>query len=332
MSFEPPKSLAILREACAKEGVAFEFVDPFSGWIARLSKRDKSFLVGAAGFGIYPINRAAPFAVARDKAFTHFLLGGAGISVPEGEHFFLKERPLYVRPPGRERADAFAYAAKLSDRYEIPLIAKPNAGKGAKLVTFVRREADLAAALDAIAVEDEIALIQRFVDEPEFRLFLIDGAIAFAYAKARAEILGDGRTPIAALCAVVRANAGSPFFMAQLAARGLTIESPLGAGARLAVDFVSNISANGRFSGFIEPSPALRNWASRLARTVSLRVTGIDVFSRSRLLDPGDIIVTDVNGSPNLGTLYDLGHRDLVFDVWSTILRKTFDEPWPEGF
>lgn len=327
MSFEPPKSLAILRDACAREGVGFTFVDTFSGWIARIAKGDKGFLAGAAGFGLYPINRAASFAVARDKAFTHFLLRSAGFSVPEGEHFFLKERPLYLRPPGRERTDALAYAAKLSDGYERPLVAKPNAGKGAKLVTFVSGEADLRAALDAIAAEDEIALVQGFVDEPEFRLFLLDGEIVFAYAKARAEIVGDGKTPIAALT-----DARSAFLARQLASHGLTLESTLGPGRTLAVDFVSNISANGRFAGFIEPSEALRDWATRLAKTVSLRVTGIDVFSRSRLVDPADIIITDVNGSPNLGTLYDLGYQDLVFDVWSTILKKTFDEPWPEGF
>ena len=61
-------------------------------------------------------------------------------------------------------------------------------------------------------------------------------------------------------------------------------------------------------------------------------MTGIDVFSRSELTDPSDFIVTDVNGAPNLGTLYDLGYRDLVMGVWRDILRKTFDEPWPEEF
>jgi cyanophycin synthetase len=332
MSFEPPKSLAILREVCAKEGVAFEFVDTFSGWIARIAKQDKAFLVGAAGFGIYPINRAAPFGVARDKAFTHFLLSGAGFSVPEGEHFFLKERAQYIRPPGRARSDAFEYAESLSSRYHLPLIAKPNAGKGAKLVTFVHNETDLEAAFNAIALEDEIALVQRFIDQPEFRLFLIDGEIVFAYAKSRAEITGDGKTTIADLCAAAKADSASTFVKAQLATRGLTPESRLEAGKTLAVDFVSNISANGRLAGFVEPTASLRSWARRIARTVSLRVTGIDVFSRSRLGEPEDIVVTDVNGSPNLGTLYDLGYRDLVFDVWGTILRKTFDEAWPEGF
>lgn len=338
--FELPKSLKILQEACTREAVSFAVVDTFSGFVARLSKDGKSLLAGASGVGIYPLNRAAPFAVARDKAYTHFVLRQAGFGAPEGEHFFLNPPDRYVRPPGKERSDAILYARELSRGYRLPLVVKPNAGKGARLVTFVRSEAELGAALDAIAVIDDLALVQTFIDAPEFRLFLVDGEIAFAYRKSRSEIVGDGETKIRDLYGRLAAERpeqlgeleDSSYFRSQLQARGLTAESVLSKDARLPVDFVSNISASGRFGGFLEPSDALRAWARRLAQTVSLRVTGIDIFSPSNLAVLGDIVVTDVNGSPNLGTLYDLGYRDLVFHVWGSILRKTFDEPWPEGF
>lgn len=338
--FELPKSLKILQEACAREAVSFAVVDTFSGFVVRLSREGKSVLAGASGVGIYPLNRAAPFAIARDKAYTHFVLRQAGFRAPEGEHFFLNPPDRYVRPPGRERSDAILYARELSRGYRLPLVVKPNAGKGARLVTFVRSEAELSAALCAIAIIDDLALVQAFVDAPEFRLFMVDGEIAFAYRKTRSEIVGDGETSIRDLCrrlATERpeqlgALEDSSYFRSQLQAQGLTPASVLSRNVRLAVDFVSNISASGRFDGFLEPSDMLRAWARRLAETVSLRVTGIDIFSPSNLAVLDDIVVTDVNGSPNLGTLYDLGHRDLVFDVWRSILKKTFDEPWPEGF
>jgi len=338
--FDLPKSLSILEEACVREGVAFAVVDTFSGFVVRLTKGGKSVLAGAAGIGVYPLNRAAPFAVARDKAFTHYVLSGAGFAVPQGEHFFLNPPDRYVRPPGRERSDALAYAARLSRAYELPLVVKPNSGKGARLVTFVQNEPELIVALEEIAQIDDLALIQAFVDAPEFRLFLIDGEIAFAYRKVRSEIVGDGESTVRDLCARLASERPEPFaslptssyLRSQLKAHGLTWDTVLGRNVRLAVDFVSNISASGRFDGFLTPSDALRAWASRLATTVSLRVTGVDIFSPSRFSETDDIIVTDVNGSPNLGSLYDLGHKDLVFDVWSSILKKTFDDPWPEGF
>ena len=338
--FELPKSLKILNEACDRESISFAVVDTFSGFVVRLSKGGKSVLAGAAGIGVYPLNRAAPFAIARDKAFTHFVLSRDGFAVPEGEHFFLNPQERYVRPPGRERSDALAYGKTLSRDWELPLVVKPNSGKGARLVTFVQSEAELVVALEEIAAIDDLALIQAFVDAPEFRLFLVDGEIAFAYRKMRSEIVGDGESTVHELCErlvserpePLAALATSSYLRSQLKAHGLAQNSVLSKNARLAVDFVSNISASGRFDGFLEPSDALRAWARRLAKTVSLRVTGVDIFSASRLADTGDIIVTDVNGSPNLGSLYDLGHRDLVFEVWSSILKKTFDEPWPEGF
>lgn len=338
--FALPKSLSILEESCAHEGVSFAVVDTFSGFVVRLSKNGKSVLAGAAGIGIYPLNRAAPFAVARDKAFTHYVLSGAGFAVPQGEHFFLNPPDRWVRPPGRERSDALAYAKTLSRGYELPLVVKPNSGKGARLVTFVKNEAELVVALEEIAQIDDLALIQAFIDAPEFRLFLVDGAIAFAYRKTRSEIVGDGQSSVRALCERLATDRPEPFaalptssyLRSQLKAHHLSWDTVLGSNVRLAVDFVSNISASGRFDGFLEPSNALRAWASRLAKTVSLRVTGVDIFSSSKLAETDDIVVTDVNGSPNLGSLYDLGHKDLVFAVWSDILRKTFDEPWPEGF
>jgi glutathione synthase/RimK-type ligase-like ATP-grasp enzyme len=337
LATEIPKSLSILRDACARNGVAFVIVDGFSGFVARLSKGTRSCLVGAAGIGVYPINRAAPFAIARDKAFTHYVLRQAGFGAPVGEHFFLHPPGQYDRPPGRERSDALRYATKLSDGFARPLVAKPNGGKGAKLVAFVRDEGGLNAALDDIGAIDEIGLVQAFIDAPEYRLFLVDGEIAFAYAKSRAMIRGDGTTAIRRLFdALAPAPDASPdlslFFRSQLAARGLTLDSVLAAGKEIPVSFVSNISAGGRFAGFFQPTSDLKLWARKLARTVSLRVTGIDVLSPSRLASLDDIVVLDVNGSPNLGTLFDLGHRDLVFEVWRTILNKTFDEAWPEGF
>jgi len=337
---EIPKSLQILREACESNATTFELVDTFSGFVARISRGSRSLLVGAAGIGVYPINRASPFAIARDKAFTHYVLENAGFRVPHGGHFFLSVPERYTLPAGRSRSDAVRYAKKLSDDFASPLVVKPNSGKGAKLVRYVHSRGGLDAALDVIAPHDNIALIQSFVDEPEFRLFVVDGKIAFAYRKSRPLIEGDGKQTVRGLCEVKTRSSpdaewnplGSEYLRATLALRRLSLESVLAPGETLAIDFICNISANGRFEGFIEPPQALRDWAKRLAQAVSLRVTGLDLFSHSELADFGDIVVTDVNGSPNLGTLYDLGHRELVLEVWRDILDKSFENSWPEGF
>ena len=330
---EIPRSLQILKEACERNAVAFEIVDEFSGFIARLSKNGESRLVGAAWFGVYPLNRAAPFAIARDKAFTHHVLESAGFRTPPGGHFFLSPREDWNRPPGRDRTDALRFAEKLSDKFARPLVVKPNSGKGARHVTLVSSRQSLEAAFDAIVKTDAIVLVQSLIEAPEYRLFLVDGEIVFAYGKARPAIECDGESTIAALLRARESGAYNQTFLDfQLGAAGLSLQSVLAKGRRLETDFVANLAAGGSFTGFIDPHPALRAWAARAARAVSLRVTGLDVFSSSGLADPSDIVVTDVNGFPNLSTLYDLGHKVLVMDVWRLILEKTFEEGWPKGF
>ena len=337
---ELPKSLAILREACARNATDFDVVDAFTGFVARVSRGGRSFLVGAAGIGVYPINRGAPFAIARDKAFTHYVLEKAGFRPPPGSHFFLAVPERYHLPEGRSREDAVRFAERLSDDFREALVVKPNSGKGAKLVHYVPSRCALESALNAISHRDNIALVQSFIDLPEFRLFVVDGEIVFAYRKTRPTIQGDGVSSVRALCEAARPAPsdpdwnplGSEFLHSILSVRGLTFDSVLARGDTLPTDFICNISANGRFAGFVEPTATLREWTKRLAMTISLRVTGLDVFSASQLAEPADIVVTDVNGSPNLGTVYDLGHRELVLDVWRCILDKTFDKFWPEGF
>jgi len=330
---ELPRSLQILREASAASGTAFEVVDTFTGFVARISRGKQSFLVGAAGIGVFPLNRAAPFAIARDKAFTHYVLLGAGFDVPAGGHFFVRPPEGYPLPPGRSAEDGIRFAGRLSDEFQKPLVVKPNSGKGAKHVVFAHSREALARAFTSIATIDNIALVQSLVDEPEFRLFLIDGEIAFAYRKLRPFIEGDGKKSIQALWQDKRHDeVPPPYFHYVCQRKNLRPDSILSPGERLEIDFIGNLAAGGQFAGFVQPTPQLGAWALRLAQTVSLRVTGIDVFSHSELRDPGDIIVTDVNGAPNLSTLYDLGHRDLVLAIWRRILDKAFSGSWPEGF
>ncbi|HLF24285.1 MAG TPA: hypothetical protein VI565_10225, partial [Burkholderiales bacterium] len=321
-----PKPLQILSDICAQDGIAFEVLDGYSAHVARISKGGRSFLTGAGKVNIYPLNNAAAVTIARDKAFTHYVLREAGFAAPRGAHFFLtKERGRYRRPPGREHDDALRYAAELSRGFTLPLIVKPNTGSSAKLVTYVRSEAELRAALDEIAQDDEACIVQEFIEAPEFRLFLLDGEVAFCYRKTRALLTGDGQTSVRELFARMKGKPPSDAFLRhRLEKRSLTLESVLPAGAIIEADFVANISAGGLIAGFHEADADLRVWARKLARATKLRVAGIDVFSVSELRNLDDAIVTDVNGSPNLTTLHDLGHHDLVWNIWREILAKAF--------
>src|SRR5258708_40238890 len=105
--------------------------------------------------------------------------------------------------------------------------------------------------------KDGLDPIQWFIDSLESRLFLIDGAIAFAYAKSRATLRGDGQTTVRTLCARISQGESprasglltSSYFSPHLVAHGLTADSILPKAFEIPVDFVANISAGGTFQG-----------------------------------------------------------------------------------
>jgi D-alanine-D-alanine ligase-like ATP-grasp enzyme len=119
----------------------------------------------------------------------------------------------------------------------------------------------------------------------------------------------------------LKGKPADPRFLAHLfATKGLRLESILDDGACLPIHFIANLSASGTFRGLIEPVPSLQHWAQRLFAALPLHVMGVDVFSASALGNTDDFVVTDINASPALTTLSDLGETEAVDKAWDAIL------------
>lgn len=323
-----PRSLAILAETAREAGYAVEVVDRFSAYLLRIADRasGRGYLSGTGPLPAYSGNDMVLGALCRDKAFCYQLLEADGFAIPEGGHFFVSVDRRDCRPGGRELDDAVAFARRLSGDFIRPLVVKPNSGARARHVYLARDETALRRRMRAIAEEDPVCLIQALIDAPEYRLFMVGGAVQFCYAKSRPAVVADGSSTVAALLdGAVNAGSGDRAYVAlELERHGWHPDSVPAAGERLELGFVANISNAGQFAGLVEVPPAIAEWAERLYRSIPLEVMGVDVFSPSGLADPGDLIVTDVNGSPALATLYELGHHDLVRGVWRTILGRYF--------
>lgn len=323
-----PRSLAILDAVARDAGYGVTVVDRFSGYLLRITDpaSGRAFLSGSGPLPTFSGNDMVLGALCRDKAFSYQLLEAESFAVPEGGHFFVTQARRDCRPAGRELADALAFAQGLSEGYGRPLVVKPNSGARARHVYLARDEAALRRHMRAIAAEDPVCLIQTLIDAPEYRLFLVGGRVQFCYAKSRPAAVADGVSTVSALLEA-EAEPGlidDAYLELALARRGWRMDSVPAAGERLELGFVANISNAGRFAGLVEVSPAVAAWAERLHRSIPLEVMGVDVFSASSLADADDLVVTDVNGSPALATLHDLGYRDLVRDVWREILQRYF--------
>ena len=321
-----PRSLAILASVARDLGYRIDIPDRFSGHLLRV-RDPRGGACFHSGTGVLPAfggNDMVLGAVCRDKAFCYQLLESDGFAVPEGGHFFLTEDKRDQRPMGREVADACRFAVALSGNFERPLVVKPNSGARAQHVHLAHDAASLQRHMRAIAEHDPVCLLQAYIEAPEFRLFLVGGEVGFCYAKSRPAVVGDGVAPLAKLIERSNKNVDRDFLDMTLCRGGRSLDSVPDAGERLELGFVANISSVGSFGGFVEVSEAVAAWARRLHRSIPLEVMGVDVFSASQLADPDDLVVIDVNGSPGLATLYDLGHRELVRDVWRTILERYF--------
>jgi glutathione synthase/RimK-type ligase-like ATP-grasp enzyme len=322
-----PEEIRFVEDACRRLGLTLTNLDPFSGHLARVSDGTASFLTGAGRICAYPLNGASVADIARDKAHTAALLQQAGFKVPEGRLFFISASHRALRPPGRELADLPDYAETLG----YPLLVKPNDGSRGNLVEIVDDEAELTAYAGRAAARTGAILVQRIIDLPEYRLFLLDGEVRFAYRRLANELEGDGASvrdtlsrhnaaciaaglsPVAEQCGWIRR---------QLDRLGLGLDDPLPPGTRFRPSPRGNISAGGRIAEFRQDVPPLvATWARRLFETLPLRVCAIDLFA-SEITDPDGFVVIEVNGNPSLTGVATLRRRDVVIDLWVEICRR----------
>lgn len=331
MATEEPSELApplqILREACERFGYSFRIVDTWSNRLVEVSFGRRSFLAGTDRISVYPLNSAVAVAVAQDKAHTYNRLAQCGYRIPQTGHFFVTEEYREVRPSGREIEDGLEFARKLG----YPVFVKPNQGSFARNAAPAYDETELVAAFERIASKDHSAIVQEFLELPEFRIFMLDGKVRFAYRKSRGRVVGDGATPIDVLVRRCTPEPEevleSPFFRRNLDQQGLAANDTLERGKTLEITPVANLAAGGKISGFYESVPdPVREWASGIADALGLRLLGIDGLFPDGLERPGSALVLDVNGSPTLTSVYHSGRSELALTIWKDILQLALSE------
>ena len=317
----------IVREVCRNRGWEMSAIDDFSELVAEISDGTKSFLWRS---GCYPLNPALSAKIARDKAHTYQLLSAKGFKIPEGGHFFVVPEHSELRPGGRELDDAFPFAEKLG----YPVFVKPMTGAFGRDAGVARNPSELAHRLVLIGRSTYAAMIQKIVTGTEHRIFVLDDEIGFSYRKRAAEIVGDGCRTIASLVEEPGSDParvwdpGSPTVIRSLASRGLNPSSILPCGERLQVSENANPNSGAIIDDFRTEVPdRVGEWAVRVARSLELRIAGIDFFAPQSIAgDPDEFTVLEINADPALKTVWGEGHHDRVRQIWETILLKRFDE------
>jgi len=317
---------ATLEAACATLGFRVRRDEDGRAWI---DDGSRGFTLPPGG---WPLNTPAARAVARDKRACGARLREAGFATPTEIAVDMSSFP--------ESAWQRLQAAVAAIGY--PVFVKPSDGSMGQLAARVVDAAGVRRQLGLIAQRHAAALVQAWIDLPEYRLFHCDGALVFGYRRTPPDVVGDGRRSLReqvdALCAASPAfepgyGLDRDWILDQLRAHRLDWTRPLPDGLRIRLGARANGIAGGRFSDLrvagegLQPfPPRCEDWLRRLAHTLGLRVFAVDLFSASCLASPEDACVIDVNAQPRLDALLGFGREDLRREVWCRVLRTAMAE------
>lgn len=314
-----PDSARYARDAAEAIGATFEDLDNGGGYLFRVSRNGRSVLGGGGHVCAYPVNSAVAYTVSRDKAHTKTVLISRGLPVIPGGLFFAHARRAALRPPGREIADAHAFAQRLG----FPVFCKPNTGSRGTFAEIVRDAAALDDYIARLAAEFEAFLVEPVMDGAEHRVLVQDGRPVFHSTKSLPALVGDGASTLAQLLAaqnaVVAREGVSPWPPSVL---GMSDPASVPAsGARIPLPGRRNLSAAGGVESVSEIVPdALASLAIGAVAALGLVVGAVDIFDLSPERNLSQLAIIEVNGNPGLHTLENAGRWDLIRAIWTSML------------
>jgi cyanophycin synthetase len=267
---------------------------------------------------------------ALDKPELDRRLAEAGIPAPVHLEF---------RRSRQSRATAFRFL----EQHGGPCVVKPAAESGGYGVTCgVRTGRDLTQALVAAAPFGSRLLIERQVAGDVFRLLFLDGVLLDVLRRRPSEVVGDGRSTIAALLEAenlrrLQAHGRAGFHLIRpdldcvltLRAAGLRLRSIPADGARVAVK-TSTGDAGAAETETIDQTPAaaLVEAAAAAVSLVGARLAGVDLVTRdlNRDLRSSGGAILEVNVPPGLHYHYLVAAPERATRVAVPILRTLLEQ------
>jgi cyanophycin synthetase len=238
--------------------------------------------------------------IAQDKDLTKRLLRAAGVPVPMGR-------------PVKDLDDAWLAA----DEIGYPVVVKPQDGNQGKGVTVnIKDRAGIERAYPAAASIGTV-MIESYLPGYDFRLLVVGNRLVAAARRDPAHVVGDGRSSVKQL--VDRVNADprrgdghatqltrikfDDVALAQLASKGLSVESVPAKGQRVLLRNNANLSTGGTATDVTDDvHPEVAAAAVDAARMIGLHVCGVDVVCESidRPLPDQHGGIVEVNAAPGL--------------------------------
>jgi D-alanine-D-alanine ligase-like ATP-grasp enzyme len=249
---------------------------------------------------------AAACAITGHKEVTRDVLGAAGLPVPQGAYF-----------PASEAGAAYAAGIELG----FPLVVKPGGGtKGIGVTTRISSPEALEQAIEVVATSKYARsglVIERHVTGGDYRILVTTAKALSVVRREPASVVGDGSHTIEELVlhanAIRRQNPSLGRIPTPLDRRadeplrrqGLTRTSVPGAGQRVQLSVVANLSQGGVSHEVLDAThPTLLDLAVSAVRAIpGLPYAGLDILMEDHRLpvDAQSLAIVEMNSVPMLG-------------------------------
>lgn len=340
----PPAIVQLAMRAAKHLGYKCEIIDSQYGFLFEMSDGNQTrYFIG----GLSPLNDAVASRLAQDKYYTSMILEKNGFHVPTQVRCI---KPGYFSPgqfDSPDNLDGPDAAVQFARKNGYPVIAKPNRMSLGRDVMVAHDELSLLESIEKIWRADYIALTQQVVPGTDVRLDFLDGTFLAGYRRKPLTIQGDGKRTVRALLIEQDRRFADPTFFERRCAElvwkqvaldaGLNASSILASGQRLLFDTtVLNLNRWSTAEVLDDvPEPWLEYCLS-VGKQLHLRHFGLDLRVPTTVsasgtkchwqqVDPTRSVVIEINASPALVQLHDLGYQQKAIVGQSRVFRALFE-------
>jgi len=323
-----PNEIMQIKNTCELNNLDFKLIDEHSGYLCQITKGNKKIELGVNFISSYPINGATANAIASDKAFCKMILSLSGIKVAKGDVFFISGQYSQLRNSGKSIQDALIFA---KNEIGYPIIAKPNNGAKGNFVQKIFNDDDLKEHLHAMATKYYATLIEEVIIGTEYRVFVIDNNVRFAYKKMPVpkeysnvnEFISEFEEQN-----IKRKKLG----LNEINKNSESFKSMMKIVQQKRVlypDTLNIYSGNALVTDFTVKIPSeIKKLSLEISNSLKLRVFAYDFIAHEEKLKSiskySDCCVIDVNSNPMLRSLETIGQTELIYDIWKEVIDKSF--------
>ena len=321
-----PRAVALTAWAAEQLGWSLRVLDPEFGYLFELSD-GRGWSRACIGAKL-PLNDTSASQLCADKHYSGLVLAELGVRTPATLRA-LSPRHFGSHASYANRVGLSPLEAELA-QLDYPVVVKPNRLSHGRRIAVVQDAAELRAACDAVFELDSVALIQELVTGEELRLDFLDGEYLIGYSRSALRVVGDGRSDLQQLLTEVDPRCAERAWTKRLLADpdvhgrigARRPEEVLAAGTELRLSGeILNLNRGGVGAPVAQLPDAWVRWSARIGERFGLRHFGLDLRVPGGLAaDPVEACVLEVNSTPLVTQMLNLGHGELARAAWLKVV------------